>query len=142
MSFYSTVQKINGFYEFPRIGKNKFKPLRVTDLRDPRIQEAFKKSKSKYQIPMYIINYLSYGVMLSAIRKAITLQSLKETLSSKMHTRLRLKPISITWLKTVYSLLTIDPNLISVEAMAELFRNLPRKKAIYSKSKWSDLYDE
>jgi hypothetical protein len=51
MSFYSTVQKINGFYEFPRIGKNKFKPLRVTDLRDPRIQEAYEEIKKEIPDP-------------------------------------------------------------------------------------------
>jgi hypothetical protein len=45
MSFYSTVQKIDGVYTFPRAGKNKYKPLKVKDLRDPRIQEAYEEIK-------------------------------------------------------------------------------------------------
>jgi hypothetical protein len=51
MSFYSTVQKINGHYEFPRIGKNKYKPSRVTDLRDPRIKEAIEEIKKELPDP-------------------------------------------------------------------------------------------
>jgi hypothetical protein len=51
MSFYSTVQKINGYYTFPRIGANKFKPLRVTDLRDPRIKEAIAEIKKELPDP-------------------------------------------------------------------------------------------
>ena len=37
MSFNEPVQQKGGFYEFPRMG---YKPLKVTDLRDPRIQKS------------------------------------------------------------------------------------------------------
>ena len=34
MSFYSTVQKIDGYYTFPRAGKNKYKPLVIFTLNE------------------------------------------------------------------------------------------------------------
>jgi hypothetical protein len=128
MSFYSTVQKINGFYEFPRIGKNKFKPLRVTDLRDPRIQEAYEEIKKEIPDPNVHHNQLlelwgyverdSEGNYAPISEGDSVIENAYEIETKANFDNLVKSSVQFT----------IDPNLISVEAMAELFRNLPRNK--------------
>ena len=128
MSFYSTVQKIDGEYVFPRIGANKFKPLRVTDLRDPRINEAIEEIKKELpDVEMHSHILELWGYIARDKKGNYAPVSEQDSVIQNDEHDLKARDDFDNLIKNGVQF-TIDPNLVSVAAMAELFRNLPRNK--------------
>jgi hypothetical protein len=128
MSFYSTVHKIGGYYTFPRIGSNKYKPLRVTDLRDPRINEAIEEIKKELpnkELHSHILEL--WGYIARDKKGNYAPVSEQDSVIQNDEHDLKARDDFDNLVKNGVQF-TIDPNLVSVEAMAEIFRNLPRSR--------------
>jgi hypothetical protein len=127
MSFYSTVQKIGGYYTFPRTGKNKYKPLRVTDLRDPRIKEAIEEIKKELPDPQLHNELLQVWGYVDRDSKGNYAKVSEEFSVIENDEEIEAKNNFAELVKNSKQF-TIDPNYVNADAIAELLRNLPRNK--------------
>ena len=109
-----------------------YKPLKVTDLRDPRIQKAIDEIKKEIPDPeqhnelLQIWGYIERDSQgnYANIQEAHTVLATEEELDAKQ---------KFDDLVTKSQQFTIDPNDISANAFSELLRNLPRNEHVVQK---------
>jgi hypothetical protein len=124
MSFNQIVQKDkNGHYVFPRVGKNRYKPLKTIDLRDPRIAVAINEIKQEYPDPATHNELLSlWGyVDRDELGNYAPVDESSSILSANEKAQFN---ELINGSKSV----DLDPSTMSIKAMSQFFRNLPRTK--------------
>ena len=127
MSFYNTVQKINGIYTFPRIGANFYNPLRVTDLRDPRIKEAIAEIKKELPDPESHNHLLQIWGYVDRDSKGNYAKVPEEYSVIENDEEIEAKKNFEELVKSSKQF-TIDPNYVNADAIAELLRSLPRNR--------------
>jgi hypothetical protein len=124
MSFNQIVQKdSNGHYVFPRVGRNRYKPLKTIDLRDPRIAVAINEIKNEYPDPATHNELLSLWGYVD--RDELGNYEPVDESSSILNSNEKLQfDELINGNKTV----ELNPSTMSMEAMTEFLRNLPGTK--------------